>query len=119
MDRPCEREHDGPSIVFRECGINPYIWCAVGACVGWFSGLFMKSDGRIVMIENVLVGVFGAFIGGDFVVAMITKGPVSDNVFSVRSLAFAVAGAAVMLLVLRLLRSKVGPMRAAKAKPRR
>ena len=91
----------------------------MGACIGWFTGLMMKSEGRIVMIENVLVGIFGAFIGGDAFVAAITKGPVSDNVFSMRSLAFAVAGSVLLLLILKLLRHKVGPLRVGKPKPRR
>ncbi len=78
----------------------------------------MKAPGRIVLIENVLVGVFGAFIGGDFIVTLMNKGVVNDKDFSIGSLAFAVTGAVVMLLVLRLLRHAVGPMQAGKKKPR-
>ena len=40
-----------------------------------------------------LVGVFGAFIGGDFFVSMLNGGVVNDKIFSIRSLAFAVTGA--------------------------
>jgi uncharacterized membrane protein YeaQ/YmgE (transglycosylase-associated protein family) len=102
----------------RSNAINPYIWCAVGAAVGFAAGLMMNSDGKTLLVENALVGVFGAFIGGDFVVAMLSPGVVNDKVFSIRSLMFAVAGAVVMLVLLRLMRSAVGPLRAGKRKPR-
>lgn len=78
----------------------------------------MKSGGPTLLVENVLVGVFGAFIGGDFVVSMLNHGVVNDKIFSMRSLAFAVTGAVVMLLLLRLVRGAVGPLRAAKRKTR-
>lgn len=74
------------------------------------------GQGRVVLIENVLVGVFGAFIGGDFVVAMFNGGVVNDKVFHVSSLGMAIAGAVVMLVVLRLMRGAVGPMRGSKSK---
>ena len=69
------------------------------------------------MIENILVGVFGAFIGGDFVAAMISGSKlVNDKDFRVSSLAMAVGGAIVMLVVLRVMRGAVGPMRSSKSK---
>jgi uncharacterized membrane protein YeaQ/YmgE (transglycosylase-associated protein family) len=104
--------------LFLESSINSFIWCAVGGIVGWIMGLMMSNEGRIHLVENVLVGVFGAFIGGDFVVAMLNKGIVNDKDFSIRSLAFAVVGAVVMLLILKLVRRAVGPMRASKPKSR-
>src|SRR4051812_1615043 len=102
----------------RSNAINPYIWCAVGGVVGWAAGLMMKSDGKTLLVENVLVGVFGAFIGGDFVVAMVTHGVVSDKVFTMQGLTFAIAGAGVMLLLLKVVRTAVGPLRTGKRKPR-
>ena len=70
-----------------------------------------------------LVGVFGAFIGGDFFVSMLNGGVVNDKIFSIRSLAFAVTGAVrcgavLMLVLLRLVRGAGGPLRAGKRKAR-
>ncbi len=76
------------------------------------------GDGRSIMIENVLVGVFGAFVGGDFIVSMLNKGVVNDKVFHIGSLGMAVAGAVVMIVVLKLMRRIVGPMHVGKAKQR-
>lgn len=86
--------------------------------MGWCAGVLMSSGGRIVLIENVLVGVFGAFIGGEFVVAMLTQGPVDDKVFRIGSLAIALATAAVLLFLLKLMRGAVGPLQARKSKVR-
>ena len=90
----------------------------VGGAIGLLIGLMMKSEGRIALLENVAVGVFGALIGGDFVVAMVTTGAVGKD-FSIRSLAFAVVGAIALVLILRLMRRSVGPLRSGKPKPRR
>jgi uncharacterized membrane protein YeaQ/YmgE (transglycosylase-associated protein family) len=103
---------------FSENPINSFIWCAVGGAIGWLAAMLMKSEGRIGMIESMLVGVFGAFIGGDFIVTLMNKGVVNDKDFRIGSLAFAVVGAVVMLIILKLLRRSVGPLQAGKKKPR-
>ena len=99
-----------------EDDINPFIWCAVGALIGWAATLASPGLGRIGLIESVLVAVFGAFIGGDFLVSMLHGGVVNDKDFHLTSLAMAIAGAVVMLVALRLMRGAVGPMRGSKSK---
>jgi uncharacterized membrane protein YeaQ/YmgE (transglycosylase-associated protein family) len=65
----------------------------------------------------VAVGVFGAFIGGDFVAALISGSKlVNDKDFRISSLGMAIAGAVLMLIVLRMMRGAVGPMRNSKSK---
>ena len=78
----------------------------------------MAGGARILLIENVLVAVFGAFIGGDFIASSLNGGVVNDTDFKVSSLAMAVTGAVVMLLLLKLMRKLVGPMRQGKSKKR-
>ncbi len=96
--------------------INPYIWCAVGGILGWLIGLKTSSEGNSLVIENVLVGMFGAFMGGDFLVAQLNAGVVDDKVFRFSSLLLAIGGAAVALLALRLLRVVVGPVKSGKSR---
>ena len=88
--------------------------------MGLLAGFLMGTKGGIEVMENVLVGVFGAFIGGEFIVSML-DGPVKvvDTSFHMRSLAIAVGAGTVMLLVLKLMRRAVGPLRSSKPKPRR
>ena len=61
-----------------------------------------------------LVGVFGAFIGGDFIVSQIV-GPTGTGSM-VQSLGLAAAGAGVMLMLLKLMRGVVGPMKNSKSR---
>lgn len=102
----------------RGVPINPFILCGVGAGVGLLFGTLMSSNGKTVRVEEVLVGVFGAFIGGEFLLAQFNDGVASKAFFSMASLGLAVGGAVVMLLLLRVMRSVVGPMRASKSKQR-
>ncbi len=74
----------------------------------------MAAPARSTQIENILIGMFGAFIGGELVSAQVSGAAVATG-FHVSSLGLAVAGAVVMLLLLRLMRKVVGPMQ--KTKP--
>jgi uncharacterized membrane protein YeaQ/YmgE (transglycosylase-associated protein family) len=117
--------------------INPYILCALGAIIGLLAGAVMGSNGKIVRIEDVLVGVFGAFIGGEFLPSMfggaapaaaatatavpaipgVAAAPVAVAATSLPvALAAGTAGAVVLLLVLRAMRKSVGPLK--NSKPR-
>ena len=86
--------------------------------MGLLAATLSDVSGRVALVENLLVGVFGAFIGGDFVAALFNGGVVDDKVFKVGSLGMAIAGAVVLLLMLRLMQRVVGPLQAGKAKPR-
>jgi uncharacterized membrane protein YeaQ/YmgE (transglycosylase-associated protein family) len=96
-----------------EKSINPFIWCAIGAAIGWLSTRMMQTPTQTSVVENVLVGMFGAFIGGDFVAAQFNGGVVATT-FTLSGFVMAVAGAIVILLLLRLMRRIVGPMRNSK-----
>lgn len=78
--------------------------------------MLSKTGDRVVIIENVLVGMFGAFIGGDFVAAQFNGGVINDKVFTFGGLALAAAGGVLMLLALALMRRVVGPMRNSKSR---
>jgi uncharacterized membrane protein YeaQ/YmgE (transglycosylase-associated protein family) len=91
--------------------INSFIWCAVGGLLGAVAALASRAE-RIVFLENIGVGVFGAFIGGDFLVAMFSGLVKGDTDFHIASLGMAVGAAVFMLFMLRLMRGAVGPMRA-------
>jgi uncharacterized membrane protein YeaQ/YmgE (transglycosylase-associated protein family) len=89
--------------------INVYIWCAIGAFAGWLATRMMNAPARSAQIENILIGMFGAFIGGEFVSAQVSGIAVATG-FHMSSLAFAIAGAVALLLLLKLMRKVVGPM---------
>jgi uncharacterized membrane protein YeaQ/YmgE (transglycosylase-associated protein family) len=94
--------------------LDSVVWCLVGAAIGWLSGAMVANGGRVVLVENMLVGVFGAFIGGEFVADMM--GLRKAGGFSVSALGSSIAGAVVLLLLLRIMRGAVGPMQASKSR---
>jgi uncharacterized membrane protein YeaQ/YmgE (transglycosylase-associated protein family) len=98
--------------------INYFAWCAIGALFGWCVGLIAGSKLQSTLIENVAVGVFGAFVAGDLFTAFIA-GAKSDAAFQVTALLPAAAGAAIAMGLVSLMRKTVGPMKASKAKPDR
>lgn len=74
------------------------IFLAIGAVAGWLAGLLMKGGG-FGLLGNIIVGVIGAFVGGWlFGVLGIAAGGL------VGSLVTAVAGAAVLLFVVGLIK---------------
>ena len=109
----------GLFIGFKENGINPYIWCVVGALLGGAACLLAGTRDKILVLENLGVGVFGTFIGGDFVAAMFRHGAAADKGLSMGTVGMAVAGGVVALVLLRLMQRAVGPMHRSKAPRRR
>ncbi|HEY0824930.1 MAG TPA: hypothetical protein VGD76_14170, partial [Ramlibacter sp.] len=91
-----------------------YSWCALGAAAGWLAGAMLGSKGTVHRVEEVLVGVFGAFIGGEFVVDVFRGGPPAPG-FSIGSAGMALLGAGVMLALLKMMREAVGPLRPGKS----
>jgi uncharacterized membrane protein YeaQ/YmgE (transglycosylase-associated protein family) len=89
--------------------MNPFIWCVVGAVCGLLACAVMRARGLANRVENVLVGVFGAFIGGEFVAALLGAGSAAGG-FRASALGLSVAGALTMLSLLVLMRKWVGPM---------
>ena len=98
--------------------INVYIWCAIGAFAGWLLTRIISASGKSATIENILIGMFGAFIGGDFVSVQLGGDAVTKG-FHLSSLMLAIAGAVVMLALLQLMRKAVGPMRNGVSKKKR
>ncbi|WP_298929563.1 hypothetical protein [uncultured Ramlibacter sp.] len=81
-------------------------------------GTLAANATKSTRVEEVLVGVFGAFIGGEFLSAMLhTKGDPAQS-FALQ-LGLAVAGAVVMLTLLAWMRRSVGPMRNSKSRARK
>ncbi|EJL86282.1 hypothetical protein PMI15_01496 [Polaromonas sp. CF318] len=91
----------------------------VGALFGGAACLLAGTREKILILENLGVGVFGAYIGGDFVAAILSRGKTNDTVFSMGSLGLAVAGAVTALVLLRLMRRAVGPMHRSRGPRRR
>ena len=95
--------------------MHPLLWCVIGALAGWLATLAMPAAGLVNRIENMLVGVFGAFTGGEFLASFVAAADPAGGLRN-SALMLAVGAAAAMLLVLAWMRKTVGPMRQHKRK---
>ena len=73
-------------------------WLLFGALAGWIASLIMKTDEEQGALANIIIGIVGAFIGG--ALSSLFNGPGVTG-FDFRSLFIAVAGAVVLLFVIR------------------
>lgn len=79
--------------------MNILLWIVLGALAGWLAGVFMKSDNS--MIEDIILGIVGAFVGG---LIMNFFGQPGVTGFNLYSLIVASMGAAGVIFLGRYLR---------------
>lgn len=78
--------------------MNIILWIVLGAIAGWIADLIMKSTHGL--IEDVVLGVVGAFVGG-FILNFFGQSGVTG--FNLYSIVVAVVGAVALIFVGRLL----------------
>ena len=78
--------------------MNIILWVILGAVAGWIADMIMKSDHGV--IEDVILGVVGAFIGG-FILNFLGQSGVTG--FNIYSLIVAVIGAVALIFLGRLI----------------
>lgn len=78
-------------------------WIVLGAVAGWIASLFMGTNESQGIIMNIVVGIFGAFVGG-MAFDLLGFGGVTG--FNFYSLFVAVVGAALVLWIFQLFRSR-------------
>jgi uncharacterized membrane protein YeaQ/YmgE (transglycosylase-associated protein family) len=78
--------------------MNIVLWLILGAAAGWISDILMKSNHGL--LENIILGVIGAFVGG-FVLNYFGKAGVTG--FNFYSLAVAVGGAMILIFLGRII----------------
>jgi uncharacterized membrane protein YeaQ/YmgE (transglycosylase-associated protein family) len=74
-------------------------WLVVGAVAGWLGSLVMKTNRQQGLLQDILIGIVGAFVGGYLFRALGTTGVTGFNLWSVF---VAFVGAVALLLVIRL-----------------
>jgi uncharacterized membrane protein YeaQ/YmgE (transglycosylase-associated protein family) len=99
--------------------VNTFVWCAVGLVAGGLVLAARPVPGLVQRAETIAVAVFGAFVGGDFLAAVLGGDAAPSAAFRPASLALAVGGAALMLGLLAWMRRSVGPLRPHKPPRRR
>jgi uncharacterized membrane protein YeaQ/YmgE (transglycosylase-associated protein family) len=89
--------------------INFLLWLVAGGLLGWVASVVMLSDGPQGFLMNLLVGVFGAALGGWFLSPMVGLSGADQHGFSVGGLLVAMVGSIVLLSVYNVFRP--GPAR--------
>lgn len=79
--------------------INLLLWALFGAVAGFIAGKLMKSNAGL--ITNIILGIIGSVVGG-FVAGLL--GIKYDGGFSIEALLVAIAGAVIVIWLVRLLR---------------
>ena len=84
--------------------MNFIIWLIVGGFVGWLASIMMKTSDQQGIFLNVVVGIVGAMVGGWFISPLVGVGTINQNNFSLPALLVSLAGAAILLAVVNLVR---------------
>lgn len=78
------------------------VWIIVGAIAGWLASLVMRTNRQQGLLEDILVGIVGGFLGGLVLNALNIGGTVTG--INLTSILVAFIGAVILLALLRLVR---------------
>lgn len=82
--------------------ISILAWIIIGGVAGWLASKVMKTDAKQGTIQDIAVGIAGAFIGG-FVLNFLNLANDAGG-FNILSLITAFVGSVILLGVLKLIR---------------
>jgi uncharacterized membrane protein YeaQ/YmgE (transglycosylase-associated protein family) len=88
--------------------MNIAIWILAGGVLGWASFALLKADERVGKAGAVLVGMFGAFFGGNVLAPMLGAIADTPNDFSAFSLTVALMSAIAFLMISNLIARRFG-----------
>jgi uncharacterized membrane protein YeaQ/YmgE (transglycosylase-associated protein family) len=77
------------------------LWIIFGALVGWIASIIMKTDAQQGALLNIIVGIFGAVLGGYI---MNFFGETGTTGFNLYSFLVALIGAVVLIVIVRTLK---------------
>jgi uncharacterized membrane protein YeaQ/YmgE (transglycosylase-associated protein family) len=98
--------------------MSPIVWCVIGAVVGWLATVVARNTNVTLRIESVLVGVFGAFVGGEFLASMLLPAVVKGAGIAMPAVGLSVGCALVAVFLLAWMRKSVGPLKVGKKRSR-
>lgn len=84
--------------------VNIILWIILGGVAGWIASMIMKRDSQMGALENIIVGIVGAVLGG-FLFNLF--GLTGDTGFNLWTLLVAIIGSVVLLFLIGLLRRAV------------
>lgn len=79
------------------------LWIILGGIAGWIASMIMGTNARMGAVENVIVGIVGALVGGFIMRAVAGPGADPEGI-NIANLLVAILGAVVILLLWRAVR---------------
>lgn len=83
--------------------VDIIVWIIVGAIAGWLASLVMKTNRSQGLLEDIIIGIVGAFIGG-FVLNLLGVGAPAAGQLNIASILTAFLGAVILIAILRAIR---------------
>ncbi len=80
--------------------VNLLVWAVFGALAGWIAGKLMGSSAGL--ITNIILGIIGSVVGG-FIAGLL--GIHYDQGFSIGALLVAIAGAVIVIWIVRKIKA--------------
>jgi uncharacterized membrane protein YeaQ/YmgE (transglycosylase-associated protein family) len=84
--------------------MNFVIWIVLGAVVGWLASVIMKTSGQQGLILDIVVGIVGSIVAGYLITPLLGISTINQGNFSIPALLVSLAGAVILLFVVRLVR---------------
>jgi uncharacterized membrane protein YeaQ/YmgE (transglycosylase-associated protein family) len=81
--------------------VNLILWIILGGVAGWIASMIMKRDAQMGALENIIVGIVGALLGG-FLFNLL--GLPGDTGFNFWTLMVAIVGSVVLLFLVSVFR---------------
>jgi uncharacterized membrane protein YeaQ/YmgE (transglycosylase-associated protein family) len=78
------------------------LWIVFGALVGWVASLIMNTNSQQGAVLNVVIGIVGAFLGGEL---MSFFGGTEVMAFNVYSFFVALAGAVILIALSKMFKT--------------
>jgi uncharacterized membrane protein YeaQ/YmgE (transglycosylase-associated protein family) len=94
IDKGCARREE----IMDLASTNLFITLIIGGIVGWLASIVMKANGQMGILANVVVGIFGSFLGVYVANALGVRASGAPASWIV-----AVLGAALLIWILRAL----------------
>jgi uncharacterized membrane protein YeaQ/YmgE (transglycosylase-associated protein family) len=84
--------------------MNIVVWLIVGGIIGWLASIVMRTNAQQGILQNIVVGVVGAFVAGWFLTPLFGISTINQNNFSMPALLVSLLGAVLLLAVVSLFR---------------
>ena len=83
------------------------IWLVVGGLIGWIASLIMGTDAQQGIVQNIVVGIVGAFVAGRVLTPLLGIGTLNQGNFSFPALLVSLVGAVILIAIVNLFRRGV------------